>query len=344
VLRDTPPVAVVVIGKNEVRNLDRCFRSIREMDYPPEQIDLIYVDSGSTDGSPQVAVRWGARVIQVPGTSHTAARGRQTGWRASAAPFILFLDGDCAVDPGFLCQALDEFRDQKVAAVHGVLREAFPKRSLLQDLLALQYHGLEEGPCFLIGGNHVFRRRALEAAGGYVTDLESGENLELGRRLRRYGFHAVHRHIPMAAHESKITSPAQWFRRGVRFGYGDLNFVLTAPGAWWGFHQHIELRPRIIDPLLLLLVLVASVASLAAWGWSALPLLAGLMALLVLGKAWSSRSKPCGIDMLLLYALVSQLFAATLLIGEFCWVVDRLRGGTREFDCLNRSRFRRSQI
>ena len=48
---DLPSVSVVVIGRNEGERLVRCLESVQAAEYHPEKVELIYVDTDSTDGS-----------------------------------------------------------------------------------------------------------------------------------------------------------------------------------------------------------------------------------------------------------------------------------------------------
>src|SRR5436309_1269674 len=107
---DLPPVAVVVIGRNEGQRLVRCLISVRAMNYPPELLHLIYVDSNSTDQSVPAAIAAGFEVVELDGKT-TAARARNIGWRRTNAPFVLFLDGDTILDSQFLRRALPHFSD-----------------------------------------------------------------------------------------------------------------------------------------------------------------------------------------------------------------------------------------
>ena len=115
----TPALSVVVIGRNEGTRLERCLASIQRMNRPGE-IEIIYVDSASMDGSPALAASMGAKVISVQPSRPTAALGRNAGWRAASAPFVLFLDGDTILDPGFVNGALPDF-DAATAIVWGIV-------------------------------------------------------------------------------------------------------------------------------------------------------------------------------------------------------------------------------
>jgi glycosyltransferase involved in cell wall biosynthesis len=96
-------VAVVAIGRNEGERLQRCLRSV-----VGRVALVVYVDSGSTDGSVAFAQSLGCEVVALDlSTPFTAARARNAGAQRALAlqpdlAFIQFVDGDCEVDPSWL--------------------------------------------------------------------------------------------------------------------------------------------------------------------------------------------------------------------------------------------------
>lgn len=129
-------IAVVVIGRNEGQRLIRCLQSIG-----PTTIDVVYVDSGSTDGSENVAERLGAFVVRLD-LSHpfTAARARNAGFTAVMAHnpnirFVQFIDGDCELAGGWLDAAVRFISHRNdVAVVCGRRREQHPRTSIYNQL------------------------------------------------------------------------------------------------------------------------------------------------------------------------------------------------------------------
>ena len=98
-----PGVGVVVIGRNEGERLRRCLESVRGAAQA-----IVYVDSGSTDGSVALATGLGATVVALDmRRPFTAARARNEGMRRlqAIAPdlvFVQFVDGDCEMVAGWL--------------------------------------------------------------------------------------------------------------------------------------------------------------------------------------------------------------------------------------------------
>lgn len=85
-------LSVVVIAKNEAHNLPRCLASVKDV-----ADEVVVVDSGSTDGTPEVARAAGARVFDRPFTTYAD----QKNWAADQAahPYILSLDADESLSP-----------------------------------------------------------------------------------------------------------------------------------------------------------------------------------------------------------------------------------------------------
>ena len=75
-------IGVVVIGRNEGLRLERCLISL-----VGSAQKVVYVDSGSTDGSVQMALRLGVEVVELDMTiPFTAARARNEGCLLYTSP------------------------------------------------------------------------------------------------------------------------------------------------------------------------------------------------------------------------------------------------------------------
>src|SRR6056297_4352169 len=98
-------IGMVIIGRNEGERLLRGLRSV------PDGVDrIVYVDSGSTDGSVDAARAAGAEVVPLDMTKpFTAARARNAGVdrlrQAGLPDAIQFMDGDCELRDGWIAHA-----------------------------------------------------------------------------------------------------------------------------------------------------------------------------------------------------------------------------------------------
>ena len=99
-------IAAVAIGRNEGDRLERCLISLQG------QVGrIVYVDSGSTDGSRERAALQAAVVNLDLTRPFTAARARNAGFAAlleagdDAPAYVQFIDGDCELQPGWIAAA-----------------------------------------------------------------------------------------------------------------------------------------------------------------------------------------------------------------------------------------------
>jgi GT2 family glycosyltransferase len=308
-------VSVVVIGRNEGKRLTYCLRSVFTAE--PGVAEVLYVDSASWDNSVQRAAVAGASVICLRGGRMTAARGRNAGWRAATSPFVLFVDGDCVLQPGFLQPALRLLKqDSSIAVVWGVLREEHPEASLYQRAMSLDWV-YPEGDSDFCGGNALMRRSVLEATGGFDEELSAGEEPELCARIRAQGHRIVHIEAPMVLHDLGISSWKQYWNRAVRSGeaYAEVSRKL-AERAGIRFWEAKTRRNYWQGGLYIALAIAALIASLWLWSpWPGAGVLAAWLALSI-RTAWRARWKSDNPWTRLLYGVHSHFVYLPLLFGQ----------------------------
>ncbi|MGE8096683.1 glycosyltransferase family 2 protein [Pseudomonas fluorescens] len=213
-------IGVVVIGRNEGLRLERCLASLGGAAQK-----VIYVDSGSTDGSVQMARRLGVEVVELDmSIPFTAARARNEGFACvqrllPAMRYVQFVDGDCEVVGGWLPRA-QAFLDAQpeVAVVCGRRRERFPQRSIYNLLCDLEWD-TPIGEAKACGGDALIRADAFAAVSGFRADLIAGEEPELCVRLRANGWKVWRLADEMTLHDAAMTRFGQWWRRTLRGGY-----------------------------------------------------------------------------------------------------------------------------
>ena len=211
---------VVAIGRNEGDRLERCLRSIA-----PSGARVVYVDSGSTDGSPALAARLGADVVALDmAIPFTAARARNQGCTRllaldSGLDYVQFVDGDCEVDSTWLARARD-YLDAHAGcvAVAGQRRERHPERSIYNTLCDLDWRSTP-GDTTAFGGDVMLRTAAWRDVGGYDPTMIAGEEPDLSIRLRRRGWTIRQTEWPMTLHDANILAIGPWWRRAMRTGY-----------------------------------------------------------------------------------------------------------------------------
>ncbi|RYH06552.1 glycosyltransferase [Tropicimonas sp. IMCC6043] len=212
-------VCAIAIGRNEGARLVLCLNSLK-----PRVTRMIYVDSGSTDGSVEAARAIGAEVVELDMVSpFTAARARNAGFerlRALGLPeFVQFIDGDCEINPGWIEAALAVMEaNQKLGVVCGRLSERFPDASIYNRLADAEWDA-PVGPVRACGGIALYRTVAFVGAGGFNSRLIAGEEPELCLRIAREGWGIERLAADMAWHDVNMNRFGQWWQRSRRAGF-----------------------------------------------------------------------------------------------------------------------------
>jgi cellulose synthase/poly-beta-1,6-N-acetylglucosamine synthase-like glycosyltransferase len=211
----------VVIGRNEGERLAACLRSLL-----PAGAPIVYADSNSSDGSPEVAGSYGALVVRLnTSTPMNASRGRHEGYRAlkqqfGPVRFVQFVDGDCILTDTWIRQALLFMRDNPEAAVVcGRRFEANPGSSFYNRLCDEEWNTA----CGLVqasGGDALMRSTALDEVGDFDPSLMASEEPELAARLREAGWQIWRIDEPMTEHDARIYTFRAYWRRSMRAGFG----------------------------------------------------------------------------------------------------------------------------
>jgi GT2 family glycosyltransferase len=268
--RGTGIVGVVVIGRNEGERLRTCLAAM-------PGVPVVYVDSGSSDGSVELARAMRADTIALDmSLPFTAARARNAGLdrlldQHADVEFVQFVDGDCELAPGWLDVAADALRgDPKTGAVFGRLRERHPEASVYNRLCAVEWNSAPVGEATASGGIVLMRLVAFRQVGGYWAALVAGEDDEIGLRLRRAGWRIARIAADMGWHDAAMNRFGQWWTRSVRCGWayaqGAALHGLSADKHFVHERRRAVLWAGVLPALIVLLAWPTS-------GWSLLGLL-----------------------------------------------------------------------
>ncbi|MBD1850486.1 glycosyltransferase [Leptolyngbya sp. FACHB-711] len=216
-------IGVVAIGRNEGERLIRCLNSL--IAQLPAGTPIVYVDSGSTDGSVAAAQALGVQVVELDMTiPFTMARGRNAGFRyliehCPEIQYVQFIDGDCELIEGWIEQAVS-FLDSnpQLAIVTGRRIERYPEASIYNLLADLEWN-TPVGEATECGGDILARASAIREVNGYNESLIAGEEPDMCMRLRQKGWKIWRIDVKMTLHDAAMTRFSQWWKRSVRGGW-----------------------------------------------------------------------------------------------------------------------------
>jgi len=223
-----PYVSVIIPTFNRSRLLEQTVDTFLAQDYPADRWELLLVDNGSSDDTPELMQRLQAghpRIRSMSEPRKGAHFARNTGALAASGRILYFTDDDMLAEPSMLGQIVRGFDlDPEVAAVTG---KVLPKweteppvwvlehcRNALLSLLDLGEATVvsEEDPGVFSCHEAVLRDVFMKAggfnpdtnAGVFTGDNETGLNIkikQLGHRFAYVGSAVTHHIIP----ESRMT-------------------------------------------------------------------------------------------------------------------------------------------
>jgi glycosyltransferase involved in cell wall biosynthesis len=259
-------LSVVLISKNQAWSICRLIESVLREVSGVSSKEIILVDSASTDETIALAKRYPVTILRLrAGQRLSPAIGRFVGYKHARGDYILFLDGDTELIPGWLPHAFRLMRDTPgAAAVTGHVIN-LPTSEAGRDLPPPVQRAPMAPPSEVLwcnyggGGVALYRRSVLEKVGTFNPYLNSEEEPELGLRIRHAGFRILEIDHPVARHYNDapvaLTTPLSRRRRKFHLGVGQAARCHLGTPLFWHW-----IKERWWDPAATLL-LTAGVAS-----------------------------------------------------------------------------------
>jgi glycosyltransferase involved in cell wall biosynthesis len=184
-----PLVSFVIPVLNSEDYIARCLRSIRNATFPEATCEVLILDNGSTDRTPQIIHDLGFDFHVIPKVHVSALRNR--GAMMAQGDYLAFVDADVELMPYWLQNALVPFQDRRVVAsgcFAGVPQDA----TWVQRTWDVHQRGhqLERTPKpvpWLPAMNLIVRRGDFLAVAGFNERLETVEDVDLCYRLGQRG-------------------------------------------------------------------------------------------------------------------------------------------------------------
>ena len=199
-------ISFIVPAHNEARLLGATLQMLREAALATTvPVEMLVVDDASDDGTAEVALAAGARVVRVE-HRHIAAT-RNAGAGAGSGEWLVFVDADTQVDAKVLGAAIQALRQGAVgggARVCMLGPVAWHVRAATAFFAwAFRMTGIAPG-CFLF-----CTRAAFQSAGGFDTRFYAGEDVALSRALALRGRFVI---LRQAVHTSarKLHTFSAW--------------------------------------------------------------------------------------------------------------------------------------
>ena len=262
-------ISVVIPVKNGGPDLARCLAGVAAQQID-EEVEIVVIDSGSIDGSPERARATGALVHEIPAEEFGHGRTRNVGVSLTTGDLIVFTSQDAVADgEQWLSNLADAARSgPDVAGAYGRQlphSDARPPERFFLDFLygsEPRVQRLEKGKeltfeaTLFSNANSAIRRAVLEGF-PFSEDLTMSEDQEWSRRVMRAGLVIVYEPRAAVRHSHAYTirsafrrffdsgvsaehsyvegdeSRAALRRAGTRYAREELAWLWRTNRTWW---------------------------------------------------------------------------------------------------------------
>ncbi len=182
-----PLVSVIVPCYNGAAFLEETLRSALAQSYA--EVEVVVVDDGSTDSSPEIARRFPVRYIRQP--NRGLCEARNAGIRESKGDYLVFLDADDRLKPGAIeagLRALAQRPDCAMAVGDHMFITAdggYLASSTKECSTHSHYEALLKSNFIEMIASVLFRRSIFDEVGGFDATLRVAEDYELYLRIAR---------------------------------------------------------------------------------------------------------------------------------------------------------------
>jgi hypothetical protein len=216
-----PMVSVIIPVLNDPDGIRRCIDALRRQSYPEDRYELIVVDNGSTDSTPDVAAELGARLFRET-TKKGSYAARNTGLENADGEILAFTDADCTPSRCWIEEGVRPMNEDGADLVGGRVRfrlarhptgaEVWDSVTNMQIDENIRTRGVAK-TANLFAGQHVF-----DEIGDFPDDMTSGGDVAWTERATGHGFKLVY--APLAEVEHPARRLASLIAKQYRVGTG----------------------------------------------------------------------------------------------------------------------------
>jgi len=195
--RQSPAVDVIICARNEARRIASCIQSLIAQDYPEELVTIYVVDNGSSDGTTDIVRQFPVTLLEERKTGSAAARNRA--FFEGSGDLVAFLDGHCVANTAWISAMASQFADLRVGGVQACINNTATDSRVLAYLtdsgmtsndrvLEDTVQGKRNVYPWILSGNCMYRRSAVERVGGFDATLPACEDVDLAWKVVLSGY------------------------------------------------------------------------------------------------------------------------------------------------------------
>lgn len=233
---ETPFVSVIIPVRNRPEDMADCLKSLLNLAYPKDKLEIIVVDDGSTDDTVTVVKSFGVTVVSNE-ESKGQAFSRNMGEANANGEILAFLDSDCTVHPDWLKEITQFFSLPGLGGVGGFVASYF--RESLIDRYEEAFSSLNMGQHIIFDSNSVsnfylpscnffVRREVFQEIGGFKPGMHLGEDVDLSWRIREKGHALLYLPFGVVSHKHRNIL-GKMLKRRFEYGTSESDLYLHHP-------------------------------------------------------------------------------------------------------------------
>ncbi|HEU5011545.1 MAG TPA: exopolysaccharide biosynthesis glycosyltransferase EpsD [Roseiflexaceae bacterium] len=258
-------ISIIIPTYNRLHRLRQVVAGLARQTYPLDDVEIIIVSDGSTDGTDEYlhALSVPLHIIPVIQPNSGPSVARNTGIAHATGDIVVFLDDDVVPTPRWLAEHMRMHAQQPDAVVLGPMISPLgfamqPWVRWEQAMLMKQYTHMAEGvwkPSArqFYTGNTSLARRHLLYTGGFDESLRRAEDVELAYRLAEHKIEFVFNSAAIGLHYAERSFDS-WMRTPYAYGRSDVIFGRDKGHEWLLPELRHEFQKR--NPLVQLLTQV----------------------------------------------------------------------------------------
>jgi glycosyltransferase involved in cell wall biosynthesis len=173
-------VSIVVAAYNEEKDIKNLLDSLMALDYPKKKLEIIVVDDGSTDKTPQIISKYPVKIIKGPHKGVGVARN--LGWKAAKNDIIMFFDADMIVDKKYIREVMKYYQNHSVVPAGGITFSRNADKFIARMLYLRNVLGIKEND-FVFAA--ICPKKILKEVGGFDPSYGYYDDWELAMKIKK---------------------------------------------------------------------------------------------------------------------------------------------------------------
>lgn len=191
--QDKIQVSIIIPTFNRRKSLQRMLDSLFAQTFPQENFEIVLVNDGSTDDTERTILdlkKSHPNICYIKQLNKGIASARNNGINNSKGDIIGFTDDDCIVDPSWIQNAVESFKNNELCGVQGMTLPESPidkKKLIFHYVHAVKNTGKEDTISYQTC-NIFYRKKHLIEIDGFDEKLRYGSDDDIAFRLIRKGY------------------------------------------------------------------------------------------------------------------------------------------------------------